>query len=167
MVEHAAVNRRVVGSSPTRGAKKEVRKQLCFLFFFLPEEYAAVIPTRRDAGSGATGEAEVRKHFCFLFFPPKRRYGAMARENTETCALYILESVSAERYYVGVSSDPSRRLAFHNSREKGFTARYRPWKIVFMKRYPCRSEALAVERRIKSWKSRSMIARVVSGGIRI
>ncbi|UZJ37783.1 GIY-YIG nuclease family protein [Prosthecochloris sp. SCSIO W1103] len=70
-------------------------------------------------------------------------------------------------YYVGVSSDPTRCLEFHNSQETRFTARYRPWKMIFMKRYPGRSEALAIERRIKSWESKLMIARIVSGEIKI
>ena len=32
LVEHAAVNRRVVSSSLTRGAKKEIQKSISFLF---------------------------------------------------------------------------------------------------------------------------------------
>ena len=34
-VEHAAVNRRVVGSSPTWGAKQRTHLLVCFLFGFL------------------------------------------------------------------------------------------------------------------------------------
>ena len=43
MVEHSAVNRRVVGSNPTRGATRE---------------YSAVIPTCRDVGSNPTRGAK-------------------------------------------------------------------------------------------------------------
>ncbi|MDI6765480.1 MAG: GIY-YIG nuclease family protein [Bacteroidota bacterium] len=42
--------------------------------------------------------------------------------------VYILQSISHDRYYVGQSENPERRLEFHNSIEKGFTSRYRPWK---------------------------------------
>ncbi|MBU1117005.1 MAG: GIY-YIG nuclease family protein, partial [Bacteroidetes bacterium] len=41
--------------------------------------------------------------------------------------LYILKSKSANKFYVGISQSPTLRLQYHNSFEKGFTARYRPW----------------------------------------
>ncbi len=45
--------------------------------------------------------------------------------------LYILHSPSFDRYYIGISQEPKRRLVYHNSIEKGFTSRYRPWIIVY------------------------------------
>ncbi len=81
--------------------------------------------------------------------------------------LYILQSKSALKYYVGISKNPSLRLEYHNTVEKGFTSRYRPWEIVYIKEYPNKSEALSAERKIKSWKSRVMIERVVNGDIKI
>jgi predicted GIY-YIG superfamily endonuclease len=81
------------------------------------------------------------------------------------CFLYILFSESADRYYVGVSSDPHRRLEFHNTKERGFTARYRPWKLVFIKEYTSRSEAQGAEKKIKNWKSQKMIIQLINGEI--
>ncbi len=49
--------------------------------------------------------------------------------------LYILKSQKADKYYTGISNNPKRRLEFHNILGKGFTARYRPWKIVFLKEF--------------------------------
>ncbi|MCH7517073.1 MAG: GIY-YIG nuclease family protein, partial [Bacteroidetes bacterium] len=43
--------------------------------------------------------------------------------------LYILRSIKVYKYYVGISKNPRRRLEYHNTIEKGFTSRYRPWKI--------------------------------------
>jgi putative endonuclease len=75
--------------------------------------------------------------------------------------LYILQSQFNRKFYVGSSEDPHCRLLYHNSIEKGFTARYRPWKLVFVKEFPSKSLAQKAERKIKSWKSRLMIERLI------
>ena len=81
--------------------------------------------------------------------------------------LYILQSKSSSKFYVGISDNPKRRLEFHNTIEKGFTSRYRPWEIVFLKEYANKAEALYNERKIKSWKSRKQIEKVITGEIEI
>lgn len=81
--------------------------------------------------------------------------------------LYILKSKVCGKYYVGVSQDPGRRLIFHNTVEKGFTSRYRPWEIVFIKECESKKEALNFEKKIKSWKSRLMIEKVLKGEVLI
>ena len=77
------------------------------------------------------------------------------------CWLYVLYSEKADRYYVGQSTDPHRRLEFHNSIENGFTARYRPWRIVFLRE--CESTEIAgkLESKVKRWKSRKMIEKLI------
>jgi len=90
-----------------------------------------------------------------------------AEEAAEPCYLYILHSVCGDRYYTGISSDPERRLVFHNSRERGFTSRYRPWKLVFMRQYASRSSARKAEITVKSWKSRVMIENFISGTVEL
>ena len=81
--------------------------------------------------------------------------------------LYILRSKSSGRFYVGVSSDPEKRLRFHNYIERGFTARYRPWEIVFMQEYETKEDALCAERKVKSWKSRKMILKIIDGELKL
>ena len=81
------------------------------------------------------------------------------------CCLYILQSEISSRYYVGISADPQRRLEFHNSKERGFTSRYRPWTLVYVKQYSTRKDAQQAEQKVKSWKSRIMIGRLVTGEI--
>jgi len=58
--------------------------------------------------------------------------------------LYILKSKSANKFYVGISQNPTLRLQYHNSIEKGFTARYRPWDIVFSHEFNLKIEASKV-----------------------
>ncbi|NTU59329.1 MAG: GIY-YIG nuclease family protein [Chlorobiaceae bacterium] len=91
----------------------------------------------------------------------------MVADNQERYSLYILHSESADRYYVGISSDPERRRHFHNTIEKGFTSRYRPWSQVFVKEYPSKADAHAAETKVKSWKSRKMIERLIAGDLTI
>jgi putative endonuclease len=81
--------------------------------------------------------------------------------------LYILKSRSAEKFYVGSSEHPQTRLTYHNTFEKGFTSRYRPWEIVFMKEYPGKSEAQSAERKVKSWKSSIMLRRLINNELQL
>jgi len=76
--------------------------------------------------------------------------------------LYILQSISSDKFYVGISKQPSVRLSYHNSIEKGFTSRYRPWKIVFTKEFPSKEEAALAERKIKNWKSKILIQKIIN-----
>ncbi|NTU53472.1 MAG: GIY-YIG nuclease family protein [Chlorobiaceae bacterium] len=84
-------------------------------------------------------------------------------DKQERYFLYILKSETSDRYYIGSSANPHRRLEYHNGFEKGFTSCYRPWHIVFTKEYPSKAEAHAAETKIKGWKSRKMIDRVIAG----
>ncbi len=79
--------------------------------------------------------------------------------------VYILHSDSSDRYYIGPSEDPERRLKFHNSIEKGFTSRYRPWRIVYQCEFENKELALHAERKAKKWKSRKMLERLMAGEI--
>ena len=81
--------------------------------------------------------------------------------------LYILQSIQSGKYYVGVSNDPELRLTYHNTIEKGFTSRYRPWELKFTKEYTSRIEAMKMERKIKSWKSRKKIEEIIRGDLKI
>ena len=81
--------------------------------------------------------------------------------------LYILKSQVIDKFYIGISQNPKLRLEYHNTIEKGFTSRYRPWKIVYTKEFSSREEAGEIERKIKRWKSKKMIERVVSGEIKL
>ena len=79
--------------------------------------------------------------------------------------VYILYSESGKRYYVGQSENPERRLGNHTTIEKGYTSRYRPWRLVYTKEFRGRETAKRVEGKIKSWKSRKMIEKLIGGRI--
>ncbi len=79
--------------------------------------------------------------------------------------LYILKSKTADKYYTGISQNPERRLTYHNSIERGFTSRYRPWAVEFTKEYENREQAHQAELKVKSWKSKEMVEKLVRGEI--
>ena len=79
--------------------------------------------------------------------------------------LYILQSESTDRYYIGQTDNLERRLSEHNdSRYTGSktTKRFKgPWKLVYSEQYKTRHEAMSRERQIKGWKSRKAIDRLI------
>jgi len=81
--------------------------------------------------------------------------------------LYILQSELNEMFYVGISPNLEQRLEFHNHLGQGFTARYRPWKLVFTKEYPTRQQAQAAEKKIKARKSKEYIKRIIDHSVDI
>ncbi|SUI97529.1 GIY-YIG nuclease superfamily protein [Sphingobacterium spiritivorum] len=77
--------------------------------------------------------------------------------------LYILYSVQADRYYIGVTHDLEGRLRRHNSHyKKGFTGKFTDWCIVYQECYETKNEALVRERQLKSWKSRLKIEALIN-----
>jgi putative endonuclease len=77
--------------------------------------------------------------------------------------IYIVESESSDRYYVGHTNDTERRLREHNTTEElKYTTKYRPWKIVFsFEVSDDRGEAIKMERFIKKQKSRLFIEKLI------
>lgn len=76
--------------------------------------------------------------------------------------VYILYSVSADRFYIGYTGDPVQvRLRKHLAIHKGFTAKQRDWKIVYTEIHQARQHALKREKEIKNWKSRRMIEKLI------
>ncbi|MEO7314477.1 MAG: GIY-YIG nuclease family protein [Ginsengibacter sp.] len=73
--------------------------------------------------------------------------------------IYILYSVSSDKYYVGYSSNPHRRLEEHNSKPfNTFTSKFRPWKpAAYFKCSENEGDAIRIERFIKKQKSRKLL----------
>jgi putative endonuclease len=76
--------------------------------------------------------------------------------------VYILYSPSKDNFYVGFSGDISDRLVRHNDGRSKSTAHGVPWELVYSEEFPSRSEAMAREKQIKSWKSAAAIRRLSS-----
>ena len=78
--------------------------------------------------------------------------------------IYILYSDLADKYYVGYTSDPDRRLKDHNEQEyfDTYTSKHRPWKLKAV--FSCgenEGEAIKIERFIKRQHSKSLILKLI------
>jgi putative endonuclease len=79
--------------------------------------------------------------------------------------IYILQSESSDKYYVGYSSDPFKRINEHNNSPfPTYTSKYRPWNLKAI--YSCGDKmnmAIEIERFIKKQKSRRLIQNLIEG----
>jgi putative endonuclease len=72
--------------------------------------------------------------------------------------VYILYSVTADKYYVGHTENIARRLIEHNNNQTRYTSTLaKDWVVKYSKSYSTRTEAMKAERTIKSKKSRKYI----------
>ncbi len=79
--------------------------------------------------------------------------------------VYILYSEKIDRYYIGYTSDVQKRLLFHNSdKNKIWSKRGRPWKLMITIPYEDKSSALKAEKQIKRMKSKKYIEDVIKNG---
>jgi putative endonuclease len=73
------------------------------------------------------------------------------------CLLYILQSESSGRFYVGSTDDLERRLAEHHRGHTPSTRGRGPWKLVYSEPFETLIQARRREMEIKNWKSARMI----------
>ena len=77
---------------------------------------------------------------------------------------YILYSVKCEKYYIGYSENPEKRLENkHNSGLVIATRNCRPYELKAKKYFSSEKEAITEERRIKKMKSRKYIEYLLNG----
>jgi putative endonuclease len=55
----------------------------------------------------------------------------MSRVSDKPYFLYVLWSVSARRFYIGITDDVKHRLGQHNAGKSKWTAKFGPWKLVY------------------------------------
>ena len=75
---------------------------------------------------------------------------------------YILQSIKFDKYYIGQSGDVDDRFRRHNNGESKSTKAYRPWKLVYRKRWNTRSEAVQHEKQLKSFKNKKYLEQSIS-----
>ena len=79
--------------------------------------------------------------------------------------MYIIESESTGKYYIGSTGDLDNRIHQHNhpenSKRKTTSKFSGPWNLVYSEKFETRSEAVIRERQIKSWKSRRSIEELI------
>ena len=76
--------------------------------------------------------------------------------------VYGLYSPTYEKIYVGRTSNLQQRLLSHNKLgKKGWTVKYRPWKLVHTEICKTKEEAIRREKQLKSAQGRAFIWKVI------
>ena len=76
--------------------------------------------------------------------------------------VYILQSESTGRYYVGQTKDVPARVAYHNANYLRALKNRGPWKLVHSEVFASRGEAVRREIQIKRQKDRRFVEQIVS-----
>jgi putative endonuclease len=96
----------------------------------------------------------------FLFFG----ISALGANNNEMKFFtYILISEKDGSLYIGQTQDVQKRLDKHNGGKNVYTSEKRPWKLLFAKEVDSRSEAMKLERYLKSLKKREAVFKWIDG----
>ena len=97
-----------------------------------------------------------------------RPFRTQASEKSEaflvimTYSVYIIQSQIDDSFYIGYSQNPESRLIKHNSANKGYTARKKPWKLVYTESFEHKSEAIKREKFLKKQKNKAFYEQLIS-----
>ena len=75
--------------------------------------------------------------------------------------VYILESETTGRLYIGQTDDPEKRLDDHQRGAGGYTRGKGPWKRIYLREFAERSRAMAWEVKLKRWKNAERIRAMI------
>ncbi|MDD2636252.1 MAG: GIY-YIG nuclease family protein [Bacteroidales bacterium] len=77
--------------------------------------------------------------------------------------VYALYSSKHNKIYIGYTSNLENRLNSHNIlATKGWTIKFRPWKIVYTEEHSTKSDAMKREKQLKSAKGREFIWNIIN-----
>lgn len=65
--------------------------------------------------------------------------------------VYIIKSIKHRVLYIGVTGNIRKRLAEHNSGKSSHTAKYMPWKPVYIEGYANEEDAHDREQKLKQF----------------
>lgn len=74
---------------------------------------------------------------------------------------YILKSVKTGKHYIGSTENFEARLILHNRGMVRSTKNGCPWKTLLIQNFTTLKEAKRMEIKIKKWKSRKAIERLI------
>ena len=76
--------------------------------------------------------------------------------------VYALFSEKHNKIYIGMTSNLEMRVFAHNNLPKGWTASFRPWKLVYTEEFSLKHEALKREKELKSDQGREFIRKIIN-----
>ncbi|HLV23715.1 MAG TPA: GIY-YIG nuclease family protein [Moheibacter sp.] len=71
--------------------------------------------------------------------------------------VYILFSEKFGKHYTGFTSDLHTRVLSHNEFGHGWTAKYRPWVLIFSKEFDNKKDAMKFEKWLKTGAGRDFM----------
>ena len=72
--------------------------------------------------------------------------------------VYVLYSEKYDKLYIGYTHDLINRFRFHQTlATKGYTIRYRPWKIIHTEHFETKENALLREKQLKGGQGRQWL----------
>ncbi|MBX7204335.1 MAG: GIY-YIG nuclease family protein [Bacteroidia bacterium] len=72
--------------------------------------------------------------------------------------VYALYSDTFNKIYIGFTSDLEARVLSHNQlATKGYTIKYRPWRVIHTEIFATKAEAMKREKQLKSAAGRNFI----------
>ncbi len=71
--------------------------------------------------------------------------------------VYVLYSDTAKKHYTGFTGNLIERLKSHNELGDEWTARYRPWRLIFQKDFEAKLDAMNYEQWLKKGQGRAFI----------
>ncbi len=80
-------------------------------------------------------------------------------------ALYILQSTTTNKFYVGSAQDLAARIAEHCRGHSPYTRNRGPWVLVYQEEFATLAEARRRERQVKSWKSHRSILQLIQPAV--
>lgn len=75
--------------------------------------------------------------------------------------VYVLVSEKDGHFYIGLSSNPQKRLESHNNGEVKSTKGRRPFRLVHQEKASCRAEARSREKFLKSGIGREYLKTII------
>lgn len=90
--------------------------------------------------------------------------GAVVKHMTTKGFVYILQSLKNNRFYIGSTTNIDIRLKQHNQGAVKATKNIRPLRLVFKQGYPKIQIAKKIELRLKKFKRRDFIVKIIKDG---
>ena len=74
---------------------------------------------------------------------------------------YILQSEKDDSFYIGYTANLEQRLLKHNTSKSGYTARKKPWKLVYCEVFNSKTEAIKRELSLKKMKHKDLYKKLI------
>ncbi|KKR09389.1 MAG: Excinuclease abc c subunit domain protein [Parcubacteria group bacterium GW2011_GWA2_39_18] len=81
--------------------------------------------------------------------------------------VYILKSLTRERFYIGHTENIINRLKQHNNKKVLSTKGYIPWKVIYTENFDTRNNAYKRELQIKKFKSGILFRKLLTRGTQV